>query len=377
MPPERAAAIVTAVDGRGARLFHAVPRAIYGDRWPAWTPLIPSEESAQFDRRRNPSLVDTRVSRWIALADGAPAGRIAAFAPLEPRDVGYFGFFESADDPAVATSLLRTAEGWLAERGRKRVYGPITVNPRDQIGLLIDGFESPASVLTPYNPPYYARLLEEAGYQPAVLLRAYGWRPDMADLRGMVALGERIAAREGIRIRPLNPKALAAEALLFAGLINSTFGALWGYVPITDAEARDLARQLRPVLDPSLCLVAEARGEPCGVVITVPDANWLVRKIGGRLWPFGWLRALWLRRRIPAARVMAMAVLPGRRASGVAVQLIVATHRALVAKGYRYAEVAQVFDDNVLMRRLLERAGCPVVKRYAVFQRPPSEASLP
>ncbi len=360
------------VDGRRARLFHAVPRAVYAGRWPAWTPPIPGEEAAQLDPRRNPSLSGTALGRWTAVAHGAPAGRIAAFAPREPHDLGYFGFFESVDEPAVAIALLRAAEGWLAERGRTRVYGPVAVNPRDQIGLLIEGFDRPGTARTPYNPPYYARLLEAAGYRPKVFLRAYAWRPDMADLRGMVALGERIAAHQAtpLRIRPLNMRALEAEALLFARLINHTFGALWGYVPITDAEARDLARHLRPVIDPSLCLVAEEDNEPCGVVLTVPDANWLVRHIDGQLWPFGWLRALWLRRRIPAARIMAMAVLPGRRASGVAVQLILATHWALVAKGYPYAEVAQVFDDNVLMRRLLERAGCPVVKRYAVFERP-------
>ena len=101
------------------------------------------------------------------------------------------------------------------------------------------------------------------------------------------------------------------------------------------------------------------------------DANWLMRRVGGdgRLWPFGWLKALWLRHRIPWARFMALAVLPGKRATGTVIRLMLATHRALVARGFQYAELSQVFDENVMMRRLLERMGCAVVKRYAVYER--------
>ena len=364
---------ILSVDRRVAAAFHAVPRDVYGKVWRAWTPALPRDEAARFSPRRNPSLVGTEFARWIARLDGRAVGRIAAFAPPAPRDVGYFGFFESPDHPAVAAALLSAAERWLALRGRARILGPIAANQRDEIGLLIDGFDRPAALLTPYNPPYYARLLERAGYRPAVHLRAYAWTPDMADPRGMVALGERLAARGAVRLRTLDPGDLESEALLVARLLNCAFRHMWGYVPVSDAEARNLARQLRPVFDPRLCFVAEHAGEPCGAALTVPDANWLIRRIDGRLWPFGWLQALRLRHRIPRARFMALAVLPGARSAGTAILLMLATHRALGRAGYRYAELSQVFDDNHLMRRLLERMGCPVVKRYAVFQRNPKE----
>jgi GNAT superfamily N-acetyltransferase len=360
---------VVPVERRGGSAFHSVRREVYSGTELPWTPALYADEAARFSIRSNPSLVGTEHARWIAVAGRRPVGRIAAFAPSLPQTEGYFGFFESVDDPIVATALLRAAEAWLEQHGKTRIYGPIAINPRDEIGLLIDGFDSPGALLTPYNPPYYARLLESAGYQPKVHLRAYAWRPDMADVRGILPLGERLTRRAAIRIRTLDPGALEEEAVLVSRLMNQAFAHVWGYVPVTEAEAHTLARQLRPILDPNLCFVAEQRGRPCGVALTVPDANWLIRRIGGRLWPLGWLHALRLRRRIPCARIMALAALPGARHAGTAVSLLVATHRALKRGGYSYAEGSQVFDDNHLMRRLLERMGCPVVKRYAVFER--------
>ena len=191
----------------------------------------------------------------------------------------------------------------------------------------------------------------------------------MVDTRGMIALGTQITARGDLTLRPLDPDRLADEAALVARLLNQAFQHVWGYVPMSEPEALAIAKNLAPILDASLCLIAMRRGEPCGVALTVPDANWLFRRIGGRWWPTGWLVALLWRHRIPSARFMALGVLPGRRAAGTAVQLMLATHRALIAGGYRSAELSQVFDENQPMRRLLERMGCQVIKRYAVYER--------
>jgi GNAT superfamily N-acetyltransferase len=360
---------VVPVGNTRTEAFHAVPRAIYDGRHLDWTPIPRRAEAALFDPRHNPTLARTDVARWVALQDGAAVGRIAASAPQDPAGIGHFGFFETPDDPAVARALLQAAEAWLRERGRQRVFGPVGITPRDQIGLLVEGFDRPAALLTPYNPPYYAALLEGAGYRPSVKLRGYAWRPDMVDTRGMIALGTQISARGDLTIRAVEPDRLEDEASLVARLLNQAFQHVWGYVPITDPEALAIAKNMSAILDPSLCLIALRRGEPCGVALTVPDANWLFRRIHGRWWPFGWLVALWWRRRIPSARFMALGVLPGRRAAGTAVQLMLATHRALIAGGYRSAELSQVFDENQPMRRLLERMGCQVIKRYAVYER--------
>jgi len=356
------------VDAGNAALFEAVPARLHRTA-PWWTPAPPGDERRRFDPRANPSLTGTAVARWVAVEGKTPVGRIAAFAPREPAEAGYFGFFESTDDTAVAGALFDRAAGWAGERGRSRMLGPIAVTPRDEIGLVVDGFDRPGTILTPCHPPYYGRLLAAHGFRPVVRLRSYAWTPAVSDPGGVVRLDARVNNRGRLRVRALDASRLESEAQLAARVINAAFNGVWGFTLISPDEAAAEARDLRQILDPALCLFAEDGDGPVGVALTVPDANWLLRRMGGRLFPFGWIRVLRWRRRIPWARFMVLAVLPGRRAGGAALRLVVETHYALVRRGYTYAELAQVFDDNWSVRRVIERFGCPVARRFAVYER--------
>ncbi len=360
--------VVAVTDRREAAWFRAAALAVYRND-PNWTPPLPGEEEEAFEPQRSLGLADARARRWVLLANGLPVGRVAAFLPARHPGVGYFGFFECPDDPSTARQLLRSAEQWMVLQGCQECYGPIAGSPRDRIGLLIEGFDRPALLFTPYNPPWYRRLLEEAGYAPLIFLRAYGWTPEYRDRLGVIE-GTRRADRDAaIRIRPIRPERLAEETQVIAALINETMAGAWHYDPIDEREATQMARLLRPVLDPRLAFVAEDGSGPCAVALAVPDVNWVWRKAGGRLWPTGWVSLLRWRRRIPAVRMMALGVSRRVRGSSVALRLIGQLHAAGVAAGYAVGELTQVFDDNHAMRRILERMGFPVVRRYAVFHR--------
>lgn len=352
----------------GARRFSLAARAAYrGD--PNWVPPLPGEEDTTFDLRRNRSLDGVAVRRWVLVAGDTPVGRIAAFAPPHRPGVGYFGFFESPDCTDAARALLHTAEEWLVAQGRRTCFGPIAVTPRDRIGLLIEGFERPAMIFTPYNPPYYRRLLEAADWAPHTFLRAYGWEPGFTDRRGVRSLAERAAAGSSITIRPLRLDRLADDTRLVARLINETLAEAWHFDPVGEQEAADMARLLRPILDPSVALVAEDERGPCGLVLGVPDANWLWRRAGGRLWPLGWARLLRWRRHIPQLRIMAMGLAHRVQRGSLASRLINQLLRAGISRGYTLGELSQVYEDNTRMTRILARMGFPVVRRYAIFSR--------
>lgn len=363
----RAFQVLQVKDAVGERHFRAAPSAVYR-RDPNWVPPLPGEERQVFDERRNPQLCGVGASRWVLLERGVPVGRVAAFAPAHRPGVGYVGFFECPDDRQAARVLLDVAETWLRARHRLECYGPIAVTPRERIGLLVEGFDRPPMLFTPYNPPYYAALLEAAGWAPHLSLRAYGWDPGCADPR-LARVAERAAARAGIRIRPLRLDQLRSETRTVARLINETLAQAWHFDPIGEQESDEMARLLRPILDPSIALVAEDDFGPCGVALGVPDVNWLWRRAGGRLWPLGWARALRWRRHIPQVRVMALGLAPRAQGTGLAVRLIDQLHRAGIARGFARGELSQVYEDNVAMRRILDRMHFPVVRRYAVFAR--------
>ncbi len=355
-------------DASGERAFAEAEARVYACD-PRWTPPLPGELRETFDPRTNAALAGSAWRRWVVFDGDQPCARIAAFAPADRPSVGYVGFVEFPNDAATSRALFAAAEEWLLGLGRRDVYGPVAVTPRDRIGLLVEGFDRPALLFTPYNPPYYARRFEQAGYAPAHGLRAYGWERDSQGVRHLAALAERVSARERVRVRRLDRRRLAAETRLIADLVNHTLADAWHYEPVGSDEADQLARLLRPVLDPRLALIAEDREGPCAVLLAVPDVAWLWRRAGAALWPFGWVRLLRWRRHIPQARVMALGVLPRARHSGAAAQLVAELHRAGEAGGYCYAELSQVYDDNAAMRAILDRLGLPVVRRYTVYHR--------
>lgn len=353
---------------RESRAFALVPSRIYA-RDGNWIPPLPGEEQDAFDPAQTPVLASIKWQRWVLLDQGTPAGRIAAFTSATHPEDGYFGFFECLDRPAHASALLGAAEAWLAAQGCRRCFGPIQVTPRDRLGLLIEGFERPAMLFTPYNPPYYAALLADAGYEPAIRLSAYGWAPESADPGRIGEVAFRAATGSSIRLRPLRLGALRAETRLMARLINATLAEAWHFDPISEQEADAMARQLRPILDPAIALVAEDQAGPCGVALAMPDVNWLWARAGGRLLPLGWARMLRWYRHIPQARMMALGLLPRVHGTSLAIRMIAELHRAGLARGYRRGELSQVFDENRGMRRLLERMRLPIVRRYAIHAR--------
>ena len=162
---------------------------------------------------------------------------------------------------------------------------------------------------------------------------------------------------------------LREETRTVAGLLDRSLAEAWHYDPIGEREASDLARLLRPVLDPAIALVAEDDAGPCGAALAVPDVNWLWRRAGGRLWPLGWARLLRWRRRIPVVRLIALGIEPRVRGTALALRLIAALNDAGRRRGYRQGEMSQVFEENTRMRRMLDRMGFPVVRRYAVYAR--------
>ena len=372
MAPARSSSdrqIVAVRDAAGARRFASAGAHPYRHD-PHWVAPFPGEEGETFDPRRNPSLMGVTSARWVLLEHGRPVGRVAAFVPRHRPGIGYVGFFESPCDSAAAAMLLDTATTWLTHHDCTTAYGPIAVTPRDRIGMLTEGFGDPPLLFTPYNPPHYAELFVGAGWIPHRRLRAYAWRPVATDRRDVRALADRSARRSGLTIRRIRLDRLKEDTCAIAHLLNATLAEAWHFDPINDVEAATLARLLRPILDPSLALLAEDRDGICGAILGVPDANWLWHRAGGRLLPFGWARLWNWRHRIPQVRLMALGLAPRVRGTALALRLVSAVDEAAAAGGYLRGEMSQVYDDNLTMCSMLDAMGFPVARRYTVFTHP-------
>ena len=360
---------------RDLRRFIRLPWRIYRNADPWVAPLL-IERRRYLDRSRNPWFEHGEAEFFIARRDGQPVGRISAqvdhnFNRFHDSRWGWFGFYESVDDPEVAKALLAAAEGWLRERGCERMVGPASLTMNDEAGILIEGYDLPPVIQTPWHHPYYRCLLEGAGLEKAMDLLM--WEQYLADNDPMpilFELHEKLGPEHGITIRNMRKRDLSAEARRFVEIYNAAWSGNWGFVPVTERELEHAVAEAKPILDEDWFFVAENRdGEAVAAGLTFPDFNQVLARLDGRLLPFGWLKALLARRRIDRVRVGFLGVKPEYQHTGVAAGLYVEHFRMAARKPQSGGEMGWILESNTAMNRGMEAMGARVVKRYRMYER--------
>lgn len=350
-----------------------------------WVPPLLSERRRHIDRSRNPFFEHAEAEYFLAWRDGRPVGRISAHIDHRLNEFqhnrwGLFGFFESERDADTAGALLDTAEVWLRERDRDRMLGPFDFTTNHECGVLVEGHELAPQILENWHHPYYRELLEGHGLTKAMDL--YKWEI-MADDRDKMLpvideLADRLEPEHGIRLRRMRRRNFEMEIRRFMDVYNESWSHNWGFVPLTDAELKHMAKELKPVLDEDFACVAEtADGEVAGVSLSLPDYNKVLAEINGRLLPLGWLKALTTRRKINEARVFALGVRPAYQHTGVAAALYRDVWDSVFRRRFTRVETGWILETNEAMNRAMEALTGRIVKRYRIYERPLEAAERP
>jgi GNAT superfamily N-acetyltransferase len=358
------------------RAFIRLPWRIYRDD-PHWVPPLLLEVAKVLDPSRHPFHAHADVQYFLARRGRVVVGRIAVFVnhrfnEFHASRIAHFGFFECVNDGEVAEALLEGAADWGRKRGMELLQGPFNFSTNDELhspGVLVDGFQYPPVLLMAHTPPYYAALLEGCGFVKARDLLSYlaeGTEPPDRLVQGV----GRLRRSKGVVVRPLVLSDLPREIARVKEIYNSAWERNWGFVPMSDAELDHMAASLKPVLDPRLCALAEVQGEPVAFALGLPDLNQVLRHLNGRLLPLGWLKYLWYRRRIDTLRVLTLGVRPEHRHRGIDAMLILHLYLEGLKAGFTRAECSWILEDNLPMRRGLERIGARAYKTYRVYEKP-------
>jgi GNAT superfamily N-acetyltransferase len=352
--------------------FIRLPWSIYEDD-AVWVPPLLRDMRTMMDPKRHPFHDHSEVRAFLALRDGLPVGRVAAIhnrrhVDFQGDNTGFFGFYECVRDDAASSALLAAASAWLRERGLEAMRGPASFSTNEQVGLLIEGFDDPPAVMMTYNPPYYEEQMLAYGLEPAKTLVAYFlYGPEPPEY--LVRAARLVERRTGVRVRPLNMRDFARDLQIIRDLYNSAWERNWGFVPMTDDEIGHMAKELKPVVDPRLTLIAEdTEGRPVGFALALPDLNQVLKHLNGRLFPFGILKALWLRRKVDRLRVLTLGVRPEYRGKGLDALFYLGIFRGGNTQGILQGEFSWVLEDNESIRRPLERMGAHVYKRYRLYE---------
>ncbi|MBL4597063.1 MAG: GNAT family N-acetyltransferase [Robiginitomaculum sp.] len=346
---------------------------------PNWITPLDMERRALLDPAQNPYFEHAKAKYWLAEKDGKFVGRISAqideMAIKERGEpVGHFGMFACENDPDIAKTLLETAENWLREQGMTKVQGPMNLSINQEVGLMVEGFDTPSMMLMPHDQPYLQQMIKDAGYQTAVNMLAYIRDADTLFPDSLRKLAERNSGGKVV-LRKLDMKRYTQEIETIVSIFNEGWHTNWGFVPMTETEVKHMGKELRPIINPELTCFAEIDGEAAGFLVCVPDVNSMLHGLDGKLLPFGWAKLLWrMKVRGPTtARVMLMGVRKkysaGLLGQFLPFRLIYFIEAYLKKSSIEQVEMGWILEDNKPIRRLIERVGGKAYKKYQVFEK--------
>jgi hypothetical protein len=373
--------IIKADSRRDVARFIDVPWHLFDrQRFPAWVPPLRIAVRDAIDERKNPFYRNASRQLFLALRDGQLVGRIAAIENrahnrFHEDKVGFFGFFECADDQEVADALFSAADGWLRARGLETMRGPMNPSTNHECGMLVEGFDVHPIFMTNWNPEYVPSLISRAGFAKAKDLFGYWVQvsgPNKLPLPPrFAALAKRAVADSGVTFRDVDIRHFDREVDVLWDIYNSAWERNWGFVPMTREELVHMARDLKPLIDPNLAFVAEVAGKPVGVMINLLDyAQAQIEIANGRLFPFGFLRLLAAKRRLRSGRMMVLGIKAEHRTRSILPLFIHELYRRAEAMNAIGGEASWILEDNVQMVRAMESLGAPLYRKWRIYDRP-------
>ncbi|MDI1433217.1 hypothetical protein [Polyangium sorediatum] len=365
-------------DKKRRRDFLDVAREIYADD-PAWVRPLDMDIEDRLDRKKNPFFDHGDAQAFVAYRDGRRVGRITAqidHTHLERHKdaAGFFGFLDTLDDPEVARALLEKAADWNRARGMKLLRGPISLNINEELGCLVEGFDTPPMIMMPHHRPYQGGLIEQAGL--AKLKDFYAWTYDVGSVptRAQKAHDEVLGMPE-VTVRHLDPAHFGEEVRVLMDIFNDAWSDNWGFVPLSERELAKMAADMKLILFPEITYLVSIDGEPAAVALALPNINEVIRDFDGKLFPFNVAKLLYrLRVKGPkSGRLIILGIKKKyrhvRKYAGLSAFLYVAMNRSAHLLGLERGELSWTLEDNAAINAGIRLMGGRIYKKYRVYQR--------
>ena len=319
---------------------------------------------------------------FAAWRDGQMAGTVVGFINREhnryhQENIGFFGMFETRNDLEAAAGLLDAASQWVRSRGAEAIRGPASFTTNEECGLLIKNFDRPM-VMMPYNPPYYQKLIEAAGFEKVMDVHCMYMDRALIEANDTLArlekLVRRAARRSGIVVRNFRARDKKAEFGLFRDIYNAAWVKNWGFIPMNDEELAALVAALGMLVEPELAFFAEIAGEPAGFALSIPNFNEALHRARPRpgvpeLYTLAQVFWRWkVRKAIKSVRMPLMGVKQEHRSKGVELALFLELMKALLPSQYDYLDSGWILETNSLVSISLN-LGSQIYKTHRFYQK--------
>jgi len=331
----------------------------------------------RLSHKKNPFFTHGEGAVFTAYKAGKCVGRITTSIDQEHLDryrdkTGFWGFLDTVDDPEVSGALLARAESWLSSRGMTRAQGPMSINVNEEMGCLVEGFDTPPFVLMPHHRPYQAKLIEDAGYEK--VKDVFAWRYEVGTLNPRVTKArDEIKAMPEVTSRTVSYRDMQRDVELIMDIFNDAWSENWGFVPLTQPEVNKTAQDFKLFLVPEITRIVSIDGEPAAVAVAIPNLNELIGDLDGKLFPLGLPKLLYrLKVKGPkTGRVLILGIRKKwrhvRKYASLSLFLYAELNESGKKLGMTSGELGWTLEDNGPVNMGIRAMGAKPYKRYRVF----------
>lgn len=289
-------------------------------------------------------------------------------------ECGFFGFFDTIDDVRVAQALVDRASSWLRGRHMKRMRGPFSLSINEELGCLVEGFDTPPYFMMPHHRAYQGGLIEQAGLTKAKDLFAWRYTAGQLPDRAVKAHASVVAMPE-VKVRHVDLKNVDRDVRIVMDVFNDAWSDNWGFVPLTEKELAKMASDMRLILVPELTQIVEIDGEAVAVALALPNLNEMIADLRGKLLPTGIIKLLWrLKVRGPrSARLIVLGIRKKlrqvRRYAALSTFMYVEMHRAGQRINVLDGELSWTLEDNAPVNVGIRFMGGKKYKTYRLYEK--------
>ncbi|MGI6644471.1 MAG: GNAT family N-acetyltransferase [Bacilli bacterium] len=362
---------------RMLKKFINYPLELYKDS-EQFSPYIYEDEIANLTEEKNPAFEYCDFKLFLAYKDDEIVGRICGiishFANEKyNRKRVRFNRIDMIDDIEVTKALLNAVADWGKENGMTEIVGPLGYSDQDKEGLLIEGFEYHNMFATFYQYPYYHEHLVKLGFVEDAVWNEHRIQvPKEVDPRWEKVSNYVLEKYDFhiVEIKNKRNKTFEAWIVKVLSLVNRAYNDLYGYVPIKEDQMYHLAKQYKPLINIRyLHLIADKDDNLVAFGLSIPSPIYALKKIKGRLYPFGFISFLRSLKNSKHLDMLLVAVEPSLQNTGLANVILFEALKHAVEDGIEYAETGPQLETNKEANELWKRLDYVTHKKRAAFVR--------
>jgi GNAT superfamily N-acetyltransferase len=357
------------------KAFVKFPFQLYRDN-PYWVPPIIKEELEMLDKEVNPAFQNAIAHYFLAYKEGQIVGRIAAFINwIEVKELKKnkvrFGWFDAVDDLQVTEKLMEQVIQIGQQHQMTAVEGPMGFSNMDKAGMLIEGFEELNTMITWYNAPYYAQHFEKLGYTKQaewiefeIKISSFQDSPEKVK-----RFSKLITDRYQLRILNFHShKEILPYVDGMFDLLAKTYDKLQTFVPIQDSQIEHYKERYLPFIHPDFIkCVVDAKGDLIAFTITMPSFSRALKRMNGKLFPFGFFHILKARYFNNRASFYLIGVRPDYQNKGITAIIFNEIQKTFNKHGIRFVETNPELVENTAIQKLWRNYEYRQHKRRATF----------